>query len=136
MNAVPNWQPLSQLPLLSALVRETLTDDEAQLSRLLDVRTTPWVLDDKMVRQMIRVYAEKLEILSVFHEQLVRWKQEELSLSERAQLSQFESDMTRLPGVVKQVLELSHEFKSKTIEQMLGKSDLEAGMDFLSAVKS
>ena len=117
MNAVPNWQPLSQLPLLSALVRETLTDDEAQLSRLLDVRTTPWVLDDKMVRQMIRVYAEKLEILSVFHEQLVRWKQEELSLSERAQLSQFESDMTRLPGVVKQVLELSMNSKARRLNR-------------------
>ncbi|MGK5088720.1 hypothetical protein WDW86_14270 [Bdellovibrionota bacterium FG-2] len=49
---------------------------------------------------------------------------------EGTMLEQLESDLTRLHDVIEQILALADEFKGKTIEQMLAKSDLEVGMEF------
>ena len=69
---VPNWQPLTALPLIGSLIDGEPADGREHQATLLAVRDRPYVLDDATVERGIKLHTEQRDFLGVFAEQLAR----------------------------------------------------------------
>ncbi len=129
---IPNWQLLSRLPMLAEMVSGMLDAVETQLQSLRAAQEQPHILDDYTVGRVFKVYGEQQEFLWVYEAQLERWQQESLSAVQRQQLEQMAAQLALLKLGVKEILAIADELSGKTIESVLGKSDLEVALDVLS----
>ena len=114
--------------MLSAQVDEV----DTQLESLREAQARPHVLDDYTVGRVLKVYGEQQDFLWVYEAQVERWQQESLSATQRQQTEQMAAQLTQLTPKLKEILEIAEDLKDKTIESVLGKSDLEAALDVLS----
>ena len=128
---VPNWQPLTAIPLIASLIDGELADGQEHHATLLSVRDRPYVLDDATVERSIRLHTEQRDFLWVFAEQLARWRNEQPSSAQRRELDRLEGQLERLRMVLTDILELAEELKQGTIERVLAKSDQELGLEAL-----
>lgn len=128
----PNWQPLSMLPTFVEMVSAQLEEVETQRRTLREARKQPHVLDDYTVGRVLKVYGEQQEFMWVYEAQIERWQKESLSQTQRQQIEQMSEQLKQIkPGLV-EILEIAEDVKDKTIESILGKSDLEVALDVLS----
>ncbi len=127
-NEQPNWQPLSELPLVAYLIRELLASAEGQYESLLPVRTKPHVLDDSIVNRVLRLFREDKEDLWIYEEQLRRWKKQRLTTEQREEIDDLGRVLERAKPVIDSVLELAEELSHGTIDKILAKSDFEIGL--------
>jgi len=130
--ATPNWQPLSALPMMAAMVSEQLADVRQQLQNLQSVQSRPHVLDDATVKRLLQVYGEQQDFLWVYDEQVMRWQREALTSEQRHQLEHMAQQLVELNSVLSEILAMAKAFQGKTIDSILSKSDLELAMEFLS----
>ena len=128
---VPNWQPLTALPLIASLIDGELADGQEHHASLLAVRDRPYVLDDATVERSIKLHTEQRDFLGVFAEQLARWRHEHPTDAQRRELDRLEGQLERLRAVLSAILELAEELQQGTIERVLAKSDLELGIEAL-----
>ncbi|MEL6456114.1 MAG: hypothetical protein AAFQ40_15535 [Cyanobacteria bacterium J06623_5] len=90
------------------------------------------MLDDYTVGRVLKVYGEQQEFMWVYEAQIERWQKESLSQTQRQQLKTMSEQLKQIkPGLV-EILEIAEDVKDKTIESVLGKSDLEVALDVLS----
>jgi len=120
----PDWQPISQLPLIGSMIDGMLQDAEEHYQTLLQAAPKPHVLDDYTVGRVFEVFGSQKNDLWLFEEQLARWKMDKLSVGQR-------HEVDRLTEQVGRCLSLAEELKEGTIEKVLAKSDLELGLEFL-----
>jgi hypothetical protein len=132
MKSTPNWQPLSALPMMASMVSEQLADVQQQLDTLKSVQSRPHVLDKATVERMLQVYGEQHAFLWVYDEQVMRWQREVLTNEQRLMLEEMAQQLIELNSALTEILSMADAFKGKTIESILGKSDLEIAMEFLS----
>jgi hypothetical protein len=132
MKSTPNWQPLSALPMMASMVSEQLADVQQQLDTLKSVQSRPHVLDEATVERMLQVYGEQDAFLWVYDEQVMRWQREALTNEQRLMLEGMAQQLIELNSALTEILSMAEAFKGKTIESILGKSDLEIAMEFLS----
>lgn len=132
MKSTPNWQPLSALPMMASMVSEQLADVQQQLDTLKSVQSRPHVLDNETVERMLQVYGEQHTFLWVYDEQVMRWQREALTNEQRLMLEEMAQQLIELNSALTEILSMAEAFKGKTIESILGKSDLEIAMEFLS----
>ena len=66
-----------------------------------------------------------------FDEQLKRWAAQSLTARQRTEVQRLIGQMATLRQVITDILALADELKKGTIEQVLGKSDEELGLDVL-----
>ena len=128
---VPNWQPLTAIPLIASLIDGELADGQEHPATLLSVRDRPYVLDDAIVERSITLYTEQRDFLGVFAEQLARWRNEQPSSAQRRELDRLERQLERLRKVLSAILALAEELKQGTLERVLATSDLELGLEAL-----
>ncbi len=128
---VPNWQPITALPLIASLIDGELADGQEHYAALLEARSRPHVLDDATVERSIKLHTEQRDFLWVFEEQLVRWRSEPLSATQKGELDRLDGQLDRLRTVLSNILELAEELKQGTIDKVLAKSDLELGIEAL-----
>lgn len=131
-NQTPNWQPISALPLIAQMIDGNLTDVEEQFQNLQPARSRPHVLDDATVERIIKVYTEQKDFLWVYDKQLARWKAESLTPTQRREVERLEAKLGKLRTVLDAILDLADQLKERTIERVLGKSDIEVALDVLS----
>ncbi|HEX9597288.1 MAG TPA: hypothetical protein VF982_10450 [Anaerolineales bacterium] len=79
----PNWQPISQLPLLASMVDGVLANSEEQHETFSHVRAKPHVLDDEIVHRAINLYQAQLDDLWFYEEQFARWLKAPLTDGQR-----------------------------------------------------
>ena len=128
----PNWQPLSMLPTFVEMVSAQLDEVETQRKTLRKAQKQPHVLADYTVGRVLKVYGEQQEFMWVYEAQIERWQKESLSQTQRQQLETMSQQLKQIkPGLV-EILEIAEDVKDKTIESVLGKSDLEVALDVLS----
>ena len=127
----PNWQPLTQLPLIAAVIDDMLASAEEQEQTLQQARPKSHVLDDATVGRVIAVYTTQRDDLWLFAEQLRRWEDELLTPAQRHEVQRLMDQVARLRTVLDAILTLSAELKAGTIEQVLAKSDLQLGLEAL-----
>jgi acetolactate synthase regulatory subunit len=124
-----NWQPISALPTITYIIDGMLHDTQNQHKLLLEAQDKPHVLDDYTVDRVIAVYNTQLEDVSMFDEQLSRWKTEALSESQRQEVERLTKQMEKLREVCEEILSLAAELKEGTIDRILGKSDIEVALE-------
>ena len=127
----PRWQPISQLPLLAVAIDGMLESAEETYQSLQQARPKPHVLDDYTVGRVIKVHTAQQNDLGLYDEQLQRWKKQTLTDTQRQEVDRLTVQVGRLRQVITAILTLADELKAGTIEQVLGKSDVEVGLEFL-----
>ena len=73
----PDWQPISRLPLIDAM----LQDAEEHYQTLLQACPKPHVLDDYIIGRVFEVFGNQKDVLWLFEEQLARWKMTDSALA-------------------------------------------------------
>lgn len=132
MKPEPNWQPISNLPLIASMIDGQMETAQEQYDNLLAARSKPHILDDATVNRVIRSYTEQLEFAPIYERQLVKWQQEtDLSSAQLQELQRLQNQVSEWKQAVTDILDLANELKEGTIEKMLSKSDFEVGLEAL-----
>ncbi len=86
------------------------------------------------VAVLFKVYTEEADDVGLYAEQLSRWNHLNLTPSQRQEVDGLSEQIPRIRERISAILALAAELKGGgTIETVLGKSDLEVGLDFLLA---
>jgi hypothetical protein len=126
-----NWQPISALPLIASMIDGLLEEAEQQYENLQSCRPQSHVLDDYTVGRVIKAYTEQADDVALYAEQLSRWSGLNLTPSQRQEVARLSGQVPRIRERISAILALAEELKGGTIEAVLGKSDLEVGLEFL-----
>ena len=129
---VQNFYPISHLSLFTQLIDEQLEHDLGQLASLQQAETRPHVLDDAIVERIIKLYTEAADIRGCHQRQLSRWRTEHPTEEQLQEIMRLEEQVKQLEKCHSTILELAKRLEGKTIERVLGKSDVEVALDFLS----
>jgi hypothetical protein len=127
----PNWQPISQLPLVASLIDGGVEEAAAQRQILTEARTRPHLLDDATLDRVDQVYREEQEWLALCEEQLRRWRQDRPSTAEEREIGRLAKEIERLKPLVADILALSAEIRTGTIDRIMEMSDAELGLKAL-----
>jgi recombinational DNA repair ATPase RecF len=127
----PNWQPISQLPLLVALLEGILAATTEQHQTFMAVQNTPHVLDDRLVNQAIKAYQTQLEFIAIYEQQLTRWQAESLTNAQQEEVTRLQSKLQQIIQLSQEILELLSIIKEGTIDQVMRKTDVELALEFL-----
>jgi hypothetical protein len=123
-----NWQPNSQMPLISSMIDTALNDTREHLGTLSKAKDRPHVLDDATIDRVEQVHTEQMEFVDIYTQQISRWRTEKPSASQARELDRMEAQNQQLRGVTADVLVLARELRKGTIERVLGMSDFELGI--------
>src|SRR6266849_130497 len=130
-SAEPQWQPISQLPLLASIVDEMFKDTQDQYQLYVQARKKPHVLDDAIVDRASRAHQTQLEDVSLFEQQFVRWQKEPLTDPQQRQINRLTAKLASLKDLCANILAVLDEIKPGTIDAILRKSELELGLEVL-----
>ncbi len=123
-----NWQPISQMPLISSMIDTSLNDTREHLDTLSKAKDQPHVLDDATIDRVEQVHAEQMDYVDIYTQQISRWRTEKPSPSQARELDRLEAQNQQLRGVTADVLALASQLRKGTVERVLGMSDLELGI--------
>ena len=126
-----NWQPISQMPLISSMIDTSLNDTREHLGTLGKAKDRPHVLDDATIDRVEQVHTEQMNYVDIYTQQISRWRTEKPSASQARELDRMEEQNQQLRGITADVLALASELRKGTIERVLGMSDLELGLQYL-----
>jgi hypothetical protein len=128
MTATPeqNWQPITMLPTIAQMVTDML-DGAAEQHHLL-AGARPHNLDDATLDHVERVYREGLDGHVAFENQLARWQHDYPGAEGLAGLA---DQIGQLRPAYQRVLDLARQQRANTIEALMGKSDLQVGLETL-----
>jgi hypothetical protein len=90
------------------------------------------VLDDYTVGRIRDAHITQRNDLWLYEEQLSLWQQVEPTPADSAEIKRLQQQLDQLRSVLTVCLALTEELKGSTIEKVLGKSDIEMAVDFLS----
>ncbi len=78
------------------------------------------------------VHTTQRNDLWLYEEQLSRWQHAEPTPAQSTEIKRLQQKLDQLRSVLTACLALTEELKEGTIEKVLGKSDIEMAVDFLS----
>ncbi|HTT81669.1 MAG TPA: hypothetical protein VMF86_18550 [Stellaceae bacterium] len=126
-----NWQPISQLPLIASLIDGGVEEAAAQREILIQTRMRPHVLDDATLDRVDQVYGEQQQWLGFCEEQLRRWRQDRPTPAEEREIGRLAEKIERLMPLLAEILALSAEIRTGTIDRIMEMSDAELGLKAL-----
>jgi len=126
-----NWQPISQMMLIASMIDTSLDDTREHLATLTKAKARPHVLDAATIDRVERVHSEQMEFVAIYTQQISRWRDEMPSASQTRALDRMATQTQRLRDVTADVLALAGELRKGTIEQVLGISDVQIGLQSL-----
>ena len=126
-----NWQPIRVMPLIASMIDGALEDTREHLKTLTEAQSQPHVLDDATIDRTERVYAEQLEFVSIYAQQISRWRAEKPSADQTSELDRMEGQNGQLRAVTEDVLALAGELRQGTIERVMHMSGVELGLQAL-----
>jgi hypothetical protein len=86
----------------------------------------------RKIGRVKEVHTTQRNDLCLYEEQLSRWQQAEPTPAESTEIKRLQQQLDQLRSVLTACLALTEELKEGTIEKVLGKSDIEMAVDFLS----
>ena len=123
-----NWQPISQIPLITTMIDGALSDTKKHLQTLTAAQAQPHVLDDATVDRSVRVHTEQLVFVDIYDRQLQRWQAARPSAAQKRELDRLEMQNRHLREVTINVLDTAQEIRKGTINRVMAKGDLELGL--------
>ena len=112
-NEQVNWQPISQMMLISSMIDTSLEDTREHLATLTKARAKPHVLDDATIDRVERVHSEQMEFVAIYNQQIDRWRNEKPSASQTRALDRMTTQNQRLHDVTADVLALARELRNR-----------------------
>lgn len=131
-DTVINWQPISNLPTIAFIIDGTLRDTKRHYEVLLKAKENPYILDDYTVDRIFSVYNTQKDDISIYDEQLARWKKEQLDPDQCQEVERLTKQAEELRNVNQQILSLAVELRKETIDRIMEKSDIELALDVMS----
>jgi hypothetical protein len=125
----PQWQPISQLPIITQAIDGMLESAQNNLAMLDQAR--PGSLDNYTIGRVVEVFTTQRDDLWLYDEQLKRWRATQLTQQQRREVDRLTGQLPKLRKAIAANLALADKLKGTTIETILGKSDAEVGLDFL-----
>ena len=127
-----NWYPIGKVGWFTQHIREGIEVTAGQLGLLQPALAQPGRLDDATVARIIRVHQDQAGDLMLFQNQADRWNAVPgLTAAERAAVQEYEAAIGELRRLNAEVLAAAGQLKPVTIEALLARSDLEAGIETL-----
>lgn len=122
------WQKISFLPQIAEMIDGMLDAAKETYEPLCQIK----VYDDFTIKRIFEVTGQQVEDEWMYEEQLNNWLHSpDLETVQRDEIIRLQGQMLELKKVNRKILGIAEEHKDKTIEKILGKSDVELGMDFL-----
>lgn len=122
------WQNISFLPQIAEMIDGMLDAAKETYGPLCQIK----VHDDFTIKRIFEVTGQQVEDEWMYEEQLNNWLHSpDLETVQRDEIIRLQGQMLELKKVNRKILGIAEEHKDKTIEKILGKSDVELGMDFL-----
>jgi hypothetical protein len=128
----PNWYSPTMISVYVDLSRGMLESAKDQIRNLEQVKNKPHILDDETVARVVKLNTEQNENNWILIEQCRRWRKEKLDKQQLEGVQEIESNAQELKKINEQILNLANGFKDRTINKILGKSDLNLAIDFLT----
>lgn len=128
----PQWQPIRVMHECIPMIDGMLEEVQSQHNNMLEAQKKPHTMDDATIQRVIDVYSEQHEFLWVYREQFSRWKQESPTQQQLKDINRLEQQVDKIDQVLTGILKIADEIKDKTIDSILGKSDMELAMDVLT----
>jgi len=123
------WQLISFLPQIAEMIDGMLDAANETYGPLCQIT----VHDDFTIKRIFEVTGQQVEDEWMYDDQLKRWQNlPDLEPVQRDEIQRLQRQMLELKKVNRQLLIIAEEHKDKTIEKILGRSDAELGMDFLT----
>ncbi len=124
--------PLSFLTTFSVMLHELLENTKIQYNNMLEAKTKPHVLDDRLIERLTKVYSEQQEQEGFWMHQLDEWQKQTLNDNQRKKIHDLIEPARRINALNQQMLDLIDELAPHTLTKLLQKDPLESGLDFLS----
>ena len=109
-----------------------LASTEDVYGSLQQTQHRPHVMNDYTIGRVRDVHTTQRNDLWLYEEQLAQWQQAAPALAQATEIRRLQQQLDRLRSVLTTCLALTEELKEGTIEKVLGKSDIEMAVDFLS----
>ena len=130
-SANQQWQPIGRLSLVTFQIDTLLQAANEQRTSLQEAKAHSSIVDDSTIAGVIKVFTAQKKDLWLFDEQLQRWRAEELTMIQRAEIEQLTRQMRNLHEAINAVLALADELKEDTIEKVLQKGDAKRSLEML-----
>jgi len=126
-----HWQPISFLPQIAEMIDGMLESAEDNLHNFAGMEDRLPVLDDYTVGRMFEVYGNHKRDFWLYDTQLKIWQESQCQINQQqaTEINRLQNQMKKLKKVVDQLLSIAEQLKENTIETVLGKSDLELGLE-------
>ena len=95
-------------------------------------RAEPYILDDHTVARVLKVFSTEADDMSLFEEQLARWKKEPLTSAQADEVARLTVQLAKHRNVAASILSLAEQLKKGTIDTVLRKDDAELAIQVLS----
>lgn len=128
----PQWQPIRVMQECIPMVDGMLEEVQSQQNNMLEAQKKPHTMDDATIQRVIDVYSEQHDFLWVYREQFSRWKQESPTPKQLKDINKLEQQVEKIDQALTGILKIADDIKDKTIDSILGKSDMELAMDVLT----
>jgi hypothetical protein len=128
----PEWRPVDDVDMMTAVVLEQLGANRDQLRTLEPARRAPHLLDDHTVERIKQVFGQQRDDMWLWAETGERWQAQDLNAAEAAKVDQYVAAVEAFAASNTVILALADELAAGTIEATLAKSDLELGMEALA----
>ena len=128
----PQYHPISMLPTIRDLIDGGLEDITSALTNIKAVHGREHgTLDDHTAKRFVRLFADGLEFVPFHTEQLARWQKTKLTDTQRKEVTRLQGQLGPLKAALTEGLAIADEMTERTIEMVMGKSDLELGLEAL-----
>jgi hypothetical protein len=128
---VPQWHPISALPMIAQALDGMVESAEDVLQSLEQARPRPQVLDDYTIDRVREAHGTQLNDLWWYTEQLARWQDAKPTPTQHQELERLTQQVAALRRVLTASLALTEELQAGTIEKVLAKDDVELALEFL-----
>ncbi|WP_146103967.1 hypothetical protein [Nonomuraea solani] len=122
---------MSDVDMMTAVVLEQLGANRDQLRTLEPARRAPHLLDDHTVERIKQVFGVQRDDMWLWVETGERWQAQDLNAAEAAKVDQYVAAVEAFAASNAVILALADDLVAGTIDKLMGKSDLELGIEAL-----
>lgn len=128
----PNWRPISDILLITAMIDGEVADNEEQYQTLLQAKDKPHVLDNYTINRAFKVFNEQAKFIELYDEQLLHWKSEKLDDSQKHEIDRLSEQVRKLRTSNRKILDLLNELDKGTIDKILAMDETELALKVLT----
>ncbi len=125
------WQPITELSAIVALADGENAFVDEQTIVFQDALRTPHLLDDETINHARDIFTRSAQFIDIYDEQFRRWRTMVPTPAQLSEINRMTALIAKLREKHRKFFALLDQFKGKTIDGILAKSDFELGLEAL-----